>query len=90
MVNQEQQLKKERELNIAKYGDKNTDVIAEAYSYGKREGDIYAIMNARKYLKRYLTNSYKGNNPTDLRKAIDYINRALEMNGNSNDVEVIE
>lgn len=85
----EQQIEKNRALNAEKYGEKENDVISEAYGYGKREGDIYTIMNARKYLKRYLTTSYKGNNPKDLIKAVDYILRALEKNDNKGAQEVI-
>lgn len=77
------------EKNESKYGNKNSDIISEAYKLGKREGDVYSIMNAQKYLRRFLSNSHKSNNPTDLLKAIDYIKRAYEQS-DKKDLEIIE
>lgn len=73
ILSQEQENK-----NRQKYGDKQYDVISEMYRLGKREGDTYAIGNAIKYLRRYLSKSEKGQNKMDLAKAFDYIQRAVE------------
>lgn len=65
--------------NEAKYGPKQYDIISDAYRIGKREGDVYCGQNAKKYVTRYISNSNKAGNAVDLKKAIDYLTRMLEV-----------
>lgn len=65
--------------NREKYGDKQHDVISQAYRQNKQTGDTYCGFNVTKYVKRYMGGSYKSNNRIDLVKAIDYISRMLEV-----------
>lgn len=79
--------------NIAKYGDKTDDTIARTYRENAKFGDVYCAKNAEKYLRRFVSNSEKGNNITDLRKAVDYVNRMIEFHESQpkqNTTEVIE
>lgn len=67
------------ESNRSKYGDKSADLIAHNYSVAERDGDLWCLMNARRYIGRYLKEgSSKVNNTTDLMKALDYVERAFE------------
>lgn len=68
----------QREENVAKYGEKDFDVVSEAYRLGKHEGDVYCGHNAWKYIKRYMGNNKKARNKGDLIKALDYLQRMLE------------
>ena len=68
----------QRKENANKYGEKQFDVISDAYRVGRKEGDVYAGYNAIKYIKRYTSNSKKAQNLLDLRKALDYITRMIE------------
>jgi hypothetical protein len=68
----------QEKLNRAKYGDKEYDVISDSYRNGKKIGDAYCGFNAIKYIKRYIGNSHKSENATDIDKAIDYLNRIKE------------
>ncbi len=61
--------------NSDKYGSKYKDIISEAYEHSKEAGDAFCVFNAKKYLKRYISDSEKSNNEEDLDKAIDYISR---------------
>lgn len=79
--------KEQEQKNKEKYGDKQFDVISDAYRLGKREGDVYAIHNAIKYLKRYVSKSSKANNVMDLDKAMDYISRTREVALNSQETK---
>ncbi len=72
--------KKQRKKNIAKYGDKNDDVIARSYREGKGIGDIWCAKNAEKYLRRFLGTSEKANNFVDLLKVKNYVDRMIEYN----------
>jgi hypothetical protein len=69
-----------RKKNIAKYGDKDDDVIARAYRDNFEHGNVWCLTNAMKYCRRFLSKSEKGNNLIDLIKAHDYLTRALEEN----------
>jgi hypothetical protein len=65
--------------NRSKYGSKQEDVIAHCYSLGDRDGDLWCLMNVRKYVERYSREgSSKANNITDLEKAMDYLKRVVE------------
>lgn len=68
------------QINVAKYGEKNDDVIARAYREDKRIGDIWCAKNAEKYLRRFIGKSPKSNNFMDLLKVQDYVNRMVEAN----------
>jgi hypothetical protein len=65
-------------MNRQKYGEKQFDVISDAYRVSKKHGDIWCGYNAIKYIKRYVGNSHKSDNLTDLEKAIDYLTRARD------------
>ena len=66
--------------NIAKYGSKEDDTIARAYRKSKEAGDVYCAFNAEKYITRFNSDSKKAKNSGDIRKAIDYLQRMIEMN----------
>lgn len=69
-----------RKQNIAKYGNRNDDVIARSYREGVDIGNVWCLKNVEKYLRRFLSHSAKGNNLIDLLKAKDYLDRAVEIN----------
>ena len=87
-----------RQNNIEKYGDKDDDVISRAYREDKIIGDVWCLKNVEKYMRRFISKSAKSNNLADLKKAQDYINRAVEANekllakneGDVKNVEIIE
>jgi hypothetical protein len=66
--------------NVAKYGSEDDDEIARNYREGKHIGDCWCLLNSKKYMRRFLSNSNKANNIVDLRKAHDYLTRALKYN----------
>lgn len=65
-------------LNVDKYGEKEHDIISQAYRESKKAGDIYVIFNCIKYLKRFVGRSAKSENLMDLLKVRDYLERAIE------------
>ena len=79
--------------NVSKYGPKDDDVIARTYRENKHDGDMWCRLNIERYVRRFTSNSHKAENLTDLRKALDYLARMIEINeqlGNDNTEEVIE
>lgn len=65
--------------NRSKYGDKSNDLIAQAYQNDQYSGDFWCIWNMRKYIERYIRKgSSKAGNLTDLIKARDYLQRAID------------
>ena len=79
------------ESNRAKYGDKEYDQISQNYRKGKKNGDIWCSENVIRYLSRYTRpGSTKAENPTDLLKARDYLNRMIEANADVDKKEIIE
>ena len=76
----------QRVQNLLKYGDKDHDVISDAYRISKEVGDSYCCLNAIKYLRRYISKSKKAGNKQDLLKIIDYVNRAMEKSDVQHDV----
>lgn len=66
--------------NRAKYGDQKSDVIAQAYAMGRHVGDIWCVFNVWRYLSRYIRpGSTKAGNLTDMLKARDYLDRAIQQ-----------
>jgi hypothetical protein len=64
-----------------KYGKKEDDLISRTYRDSKQLGDHWCVLNAQKYLKRFISvGSVKSNNIEDLLKAKDYIDRCVEVN----------
>lgn len=84
--------KEQEKKNREKYGEKHFDVISDMYRIGKKEGEVYCGGNALKYIKRFIGKSSKAENPMDIEKAIDYLNRIKEKLAESNIVkeEVID
>lgn len=83
----EQELEKS---NRSKYGEKSKDIISEAYEMEQWAGDFWCVFNVFRYLKRYIRKgSTKAGNLTDLIKARDYLNRAIEAHPD-NDKELKE
>lgn len=83
----------QKKLNEAKYGNKEDDTIARTFRESLVGGNFYCGKNAEKYIRRFLSNSHKANNITDLEKAKDYLQRMIDYNkqiGNTNTKEVIE
>lgn len=81
------------ESNRSKYGDKEHDQISENYRISKSFGDQWTLENVKRYINRFKRpGSSKGNNITDLYKAKDYLERAIEANEklNPSNAEVIE
>lgn len=64
--------------NELKYGAKDADLISQLFAISERVGIIFCIGNAMKYYKRYHSKSEKSNNPTDLQKISDYLDRARQ------------
>jgi len=68
------------EGNRTKYGDKSNDVIAQAFTLKTDYGYFWCVFNAIKYLSRFIRpGSIKGMQLIDLKKARDYIDRAIEQ-----------
>lgn len=76
--------------NREKYGSKEFDVISSSYRNSKKIGDAYCGFNAIKYITRYISDSHKAENPIDLDKAIDYLNRMKEKSQQDKKEEKIE
>lgn len=68
-----------KEQNAKKYGEKGNDVIAAAYQQGTKAGHDFCRFTAIKYLTRFGSDSEKANNVDDLHKAVDFINRMIEV-----------
>jgi len=67
------------ESNRSKYGNKGSDLIAQTYEMDHHMGDTWCVVNVLRYLQRYIRpGSSKANNLTDLLKAKDYLQRAIE------------
>jgi hypothetical protein len=67
--------------NRAKYGEKQFDQISENYRIGKGIGDRWCAENVKRYLNRFTRpGSSKAENPIDLIKARDYLDRMIEKN----------
>lgn len=67
--------------NRSKYGEKSEDLIARTYKQSIVFGDVWCCKNAERYVDRFSRpDSSKGLNKTDLIKALDYIDRAIEKN----------
>lgn len=67
--------------NRAKYGEKQFDQISENYRISKGIGDRWCSENVKRYLNRFTRpGSSKAENPIDLVKARDYLNRMIEQN----------
>jgi len=77
---------KQTQENINKYGEKEWDTISDAYRHSKDSGDVYCAFNARKYITRFISKSKKAHNNGDLRKAIDYLQRMIEMNTDKEEI----
>ena len=74
-------VKKLEESNRAKYGEKEFDQISENYRVSKEMGDQWTLENVKRYINRFKRpGSTKANNLTDLYKAKDYLERAIEAN----------
>lgn len=74
-------VKKLEESNRAKYGEKEFDQISENYRISKEMGDQWCLENVKRYVNRFKRpGSTKANNLTDLYKAKDYLERAIEAN----------
>jgi len=63
--------------NQAKYGQKENDVIAQAYNVSTLHGDAFCLFNIKKYLTRFKSDSDKGGNLQDIDKALDYLDRMI-------------
>jgi hypothetical protein len=64
--------------NQLKYGDKRNDIITLQYQMSKQAFIGFIFGNILKYLRRYISISEKGNNPKDIEKVKDYIQRYAE------------
>jgi len=65
--------------NRAKYGDKENDIIAQAFQMHEPYGNFWCVFNAKKYIERFIRpGSTKGGNITDIVKARDYLDRLIQ------------
>lgn len=79
------------EINAAKYGSKQDDVIAQQYKESQIGGNYFCKGNIEKYIRRFCKEgSPKAGNVKDLLKAQDFLNRMIEMNQDKVKDEVIE
>lgn len=65
--------------NRLKYGAKENDIISQMFAISLNTGLSFCLGNALKYITRYESQSEKGNNPADLYKFKDYIQRCIEV-----------
>jgi hypothetical protein len=79
------------DVNAAKYGKRDDDVIARIYRESEVGGNYFCKGNIEKYITRFCKEgSPKAGNLTDLIKAKDFLNRMIEMNQGKAKPEVIE
>lgn len=79
-----------RQRDIAKYGDKDDDVIARSYREGRAVGDVWCAKNVEKYLRRFIGDSHKSHNLVDLEKSKMYLERMIEANQDLRRVDIQE
>lgn len=65
------------EQNRKKYGEPENDLIAQWFAFNIDFGCLFCLVHIQTYARRYNSDAEKGHNEADIKKMLDFCNRAI-------------